>query len=473
MVCTSFSSEEHHLTPDLLAALHDVAPLTPPAFAELGRQIPLEWLDHALSLAPGFAKMRERKMPLDRALWLVIGMAIFADRAIHAVALHLRLALPGGGPGIQPGALPPARRRLGSEPLEALLDLTGKHWALASAAENRWRGLSLFAADGTCLRITDTATNEAEFGRPGSGDRSQAGYPQLRVVALAAVRSHLIAAANWGGLKEGEQTLLEPLLDTIPAQSLTILDRGFISWKLAHDIQAGSERHWMMRAKKGLSWTTVKKLGTGDELVELTTSSVSRKKHPELPKTLVARLVSYRIKGYRPQKLLTSLTDDSRFPRKELAGLYHERWEIELGYDEVKTHMLERNECLRSKTPDGVRQELAGLLVAYNLARQAMRTAAREIGVDPRRMSFRSALLCVRNFCVTAWLTSPGALPKMLIGLESDLSLLVLPERRSERRYARTVKIKMSNYARNRRRGSARKRVRKIAQKPAPPTSEP
>jgi hypothetical protein len=105
-----------------------------------------------------------------------------------------------------------------------------------------------------------------------------------------------------------------------------------------------------------------------------------------------------------------------------------------------------------------VYQEIAEILVAYNLARKPMLNAAAEVGVDPRRMSFRNALLSVRNFCVTAWMTSAGTLPKMLIGFESDLRLLVLPKRRSDRRYARTVKIKMSGFQRNRGRGSARRR---------------
>lgn len=451
------------MSPELLAALHDVAALTPLAFAELGKHIPIEWLEQVLQLAPGFAKMRERKMPLDRALWLLIGMAIFADRSIQAVVSHLRLALPGGSPGIDPSALPQARRRLGFAPLDALLDLTGQHWAIAAAAASRWRGLSLFASDGTCMRIPDTAANEAAFGRPGSGHRSKAGYPQARLVALMAVRSHLVVAANRGGLDQGEPTLIQPLLERIPDDSLTILDRGFISWKLAHDIRSqGRERHWLIRAKKNLTWKVLEKLGPGDVLVEIALRPALRREHPDLPATITARVVSYRVKGYRPQKLITSLVDARRFPKEELAGIYHERWEIELGYDELKTHMLERNEALRSKTPDGVRQEIAGVLVAYNLVRQAMLKAASEVGVDPRRMSFRNALLSVRNFCVTAWLTSPGSLPKLLIGLESDLRLLVLPERRSTRRYKRSVKIKMSNYQRNRRRGSARIRRRSL-----------
>lgn len=445
------------MSPELIAALHDVGALTPVAFAELGRSIPIEWLEHVIRLSPGFAKMRERKMPLDRVLWMIIGMAVFADRSIQAVVSHLRLALPGGTPGIDPSALPQARQRLGIAPLDALLNLTGQHWAIDAAAEFRWRGLSLFASDGTCMRIPDTAANEAAFGRPGSGHRSKAGYPQVRLVALMAVRSHLIVAANRGGLDQGEPTLIQPLLEQIPDDSLTILDRGFISWKLAHDIRSqGRQRHWLIRAKKNLTWNVIKKLGSGDELVEITLRPALRREHPELPETIQARVVSYCVKGYRPQKLITSLVDARRFPKKELAGIYHERWEIELGYDELKTHMLERNEALRSKTPDGVRQEVAGILVAYNLVRQAMFKAASEVGVDPRRMSFRNALLSVRNFCVTAWLTSPGSLPKQLVGLESDLRLLVLPERRSARRYKRLVKIKMSNYQRNYQRGSAK-----------------
>jgi hypothetical protein len=449
------------MSPELLAALYEVSALTPVAFAELGKHVPIEWLEAVLQLAPGYAKMRERKMPLDRVLWLIIGMAVFADRSIQAVASHLRLALPGGRPGINPSALPQARARLGAKPLEALLDLTGTQWATPAAAGSRWRGLSLFASDGSCLRIPDTASNEAEFGRPGSGKRSKAGYPQARVVALMAVRSHLIVAANRGGLDQGEQALFRPLIEKIPDYSLTILDRGFISWKLANDIQSqGRERHWLMRSKKNLKLRILKKLGSGDALVEITPSSKLRRAHPEIPAVMQARLVSYRVKGYRPQKLLTSLTDPEQFPREELASIYHERWEIELGYDEVKTHMLERSEALRSKTPQGVYQEIAGILVAYNLVREAMRRAACEVGVDARRISFRNALLSIRNFCVTAWMTSPGVLPKMLIGLESDLRLLVLPERRSERRYARTVKIKMSSFQRNKRRGSARKRSR-------------
>jgi len=194
----------------------------------------------------------------------------------------------------------------------------------------------------------------------------------------------------------------------------------------------------------------VKKLGPGDCLVEITPSPKVRRENPGMPETFLARAISYKVKGYRPQKLLTSMVDAEKYPAKEMAELYHQRWEIELGYDELKTHMLEREECLRSRKPEGVLQEIAGIGIAYNLVRIEMARVATELDLVPTRISFRHALVLIRNFCLSAWAASPGVLPRRLGGLDQDLRLLVLPERRSDRRYPRHVKIKMSNYKRNR-----------------------
>lgn len=187
-----------------------------------------------------------------------------------------------------------------------------------------------------------------------------------------------------------------------------------------------------------------------DYLVEITPSRQVRKKYPAMPETFQARVISYQIKGYRPQKLITSMLDSEKYPAKEMAELYHERWELEVGYDEIKTHMLEREESLRSRKPTGVLQEIAGMGIAYNLVRVEMARVSEQFKLPPTRLSFRHALVLIRNFCLAAWAASPGVLPRRLGGLEQDLRLLVLPERRSERRYPRHVKIKMSNYARNR-----------------------
>lgn len=435
--------------------LASVLAFTPEAFVSLGKHLCPEWVAEALcagECGEKFAQMRKRKLPVVQALWLVIGMALFRDRSIEAVAQHLSLVLPKAGAreGIAPSALPVARNRLGAEPMEHLFKLTGAAWGLAAADKDRWRGLSLMGIDGTCLRIADTPENEKAFGRPGSG-RSDSGYPQLRLVALMALRSHMLAGVNFGGINEGEMTLVEPLWQQVPDHSLSILDRGFLSWGALHQLHAsGTERHWQLRLKKNTTYRVVKKLGIGDELVEITTRSAARHEYPELPRTFLARVIAYKVKGYKPQKLITSMLDPEKYPASEMASLYHERWELELGYDELKTHMLEREEALRSRTPELVRQEVFGICIGFNLVRCEMARVARKLGIPPTRISFRNALLSIRNFCLWAWSTSPGALPKLFGTLERDLKLLVLPERRSARRYPRHVKIKMSNYARNR-----------------------
>ena len=158
----------------------------------------------------------------------------------------------------------------------------------------------------------------------------------------------------------------------------------------------------------------------------------------------------YQRPGFRPQTLLTSLLDPATYRAAEIAELYHERWELELGFDEIKTHTLEREEALRSRAPERVRQEVWGLAIAYNLVRLHMQQVAQRAGVAPTRISFRHALLLLRGFWqLTAWIASPGTLPRRLDDLHRELALLILPPRRP-RSYPRAVKIKMSSYPRSR-----------------------
>jgi hypothetical protein len=194
----------------------------------------------------------------------------------------------------------------------------------------------------------------------------------------------------------------------------------------------------------------VKRLGANDELVEILVSRQTRRTHPELPDPLLVRAVRYQRKGFRPQTLLTSLLDPAAYPAAEIAALYHERWELELGFDEIKTHALEREETLRSRAPERIRQEVWGLAIAYNLVRLHMQHVAQRRQLTPSRISFRHTLLLLRGFWqMTAWVALPGNLPRRLEDLHEEIALLVLPPRRP-RRYPRAVKIKMSNYPRSR-----------------------
>lgn len=443
------------MTALLKESLSDVLAFTPEAFAALGANIKSDWILEALAAGEAGARaaeLRRRKLPVDRALWLVIGMGLFRDRSIQEVVEHLDLAIARPGPrgGVAPSAIPQARERLGLEPVRHLFERTADPWAKRIANEDRWRGLSLWGLDGTCLRIADTPENEAAFGRPGS-KRSPSGYPQVRLVGLMALRARTLAGVSVGGWREGELTLVEPLWAKVPDCSLTLVDRGFLSWWPLYRLNTtGTDRHWMLRAKSNLKFKVVRKLGRGDHIVEFAASRKSRKEHPQMPEVFTARVIDYHVKGFRPQKLITSLVDSAKYPAKEVVELYHERWELEVGYDEIKTHMLEREEALRSRKPEGVRQEIAGICLAYNLVRVEMARVAAELHLPVARISFRHALVLIRNFSLSAWAASPGVLPRRLGGLSQDMRLLVLPERRPDRRYPRHVKIKMSAYLRNR-----------------------
>ena len=426
----------------------------PDHFEQFAAALDPAWIQQAL-ISTGKATVRRRKLPAEQAVWLVIGMGLFRDRSIHDVAHHLDLVLPDSMANTAPGSLTSsavvqARQRLGSEPLSELFRSTAEHWAVRAAGAQRWQGLAVYGIDGSTLRIADTPENESTFGRPGSS-RGCAAYPQLRLVALMALRAHLLAGLALGPYRTGEVTLAETLWDKIPDDSLTILDRGFLSFGLLHRLQTrGRSRHWLIRARAKLKWRVIRRLGANDHLVEITLSKQARRADPELPQTLQVRAVRYQRRGFRAQTLLTSLTDRQRYPAAEIVALYHERWELELAFDEIKTHTLEREESLRSRNPARVYQEVWGLAIGYNLVRLAMTRAAEQAGIPPLRLSYRHSLVLIRDFWLFAGITSgPGLLPRRLERLHRDLALLVLPPRRP-RRYPRAVKIKMSGYPRQR-----------------------
>ncbi len=232
--------------------------------------------------------------------------------------------------------------------------------------------------------------------------------------------------------------------------SLTIVDRGFLSARILLGIErGGSQRHWLTRAKSTLASTRIERFAVGDELIELNVSKEARQKDPSMPATWRMRAIRYQRRGFPPQVLLTSLLDPKRYPAAEIVALYHERWEIELGYNEVKRVMLAREESTRSKSPRGVAQELWGLGIAYNLVRYEAERVAADAGVSPTRISFVAALNFIESALRTWGTESAGRLPERLQRLREDLAHFVLPERR-ERSYPRAVKIKMSNYARKR-----------------------
>lgn len=416
--------------------------------------IEVGWIEEALS-ATGTASVRRRKFPAEQVIWLVLGMALYADRSIKAVVDHLGLVL-NGDRHLAPSALSKARYRLGPAPIEWLFERVAQEWS-GTPGLGDYKGLSVYGVDGTHIRVQDSDENFQHFGKPGGrAGAGDAGYPQLRLVALMNLSNRLLAAVKAGPIAASEQVLVKDLWAKIPDNSLTLADRGFNSYmSLLELVGDGSNRHFLFRLKSDVVYEELEELPDGTVRALLHPPEHLLKRDPELPGPIEVRIIAYQHPDGEPGRLATTLLDIKTYPAAELIELYHARWELELAFDELKTHMLERNECLRSKKPEGVYQELWGQLLVYNLVRREMLLTAEACELPAARMSFRSSMLWIRDFWTTAWMLSPGCVPRALADLRGELQGLINPPRRSERRYPRHVKIKMSNYARNRGRDRA------------------
>lgn len=343
---------------------HTAAVFEPKTLCGLREQLDPAWVLQALE-DTGTVTVRRRRLPAEEMIWVVIGMALLRDRPIVDVARMLEIGGQEGNKPLSEAAVFAARARLGKEPLAWLFSAAATAWAHKSAHDDRFCGLSLYGLDGTSVRVPDSEENASQFGYAKSV-RGESAYPLVRLVALMALRSHLLAAAAFGRYDKGEYTYAEPLWNELPRDSLCVVDRNFFSAALLlrlHD--PAKNKHWLIRTKERVQMRVIERFATGDALVELPVSPEARQKDASLPKAYVARVIDYQRKGFKPQKLLTSLTDSRRYPAEAVVALYHERWELELGYDEIKTDLLDRRESIRSKTPEGVEQELWGMLLAY------------------------------------------------------------------------------------------------------------
>ena len=400
--------------------------------------------------ATGTASVRRRKLPAERAVWLMLGMALLRDRSIQAVCDHLHLVLPdqGGKTVISSAGLVQARDRLGIAPLKHLFDAVVTRHGREQVDAHRWRGLAVLGIDGTTLRVPDSDENRSHFTLPSSGGHRESAYPQARVVGLMALGSHFLLDLKVGAYTESEESLSSGFDEQLPDHCVLMVDRGLLDYRRFYRHQKrGEERHWLVRAKSNLVWSVLEILGPNEVIAEVPFRRPARRSDPTLPRSMRIRVICYQLPGFKPQWLLTSMLDAERYPAAEIIELYHQRWELETGFDELHTHTLERLEALRSQTPDRIRQELFALAVVYNLVRLEMARVAGQLEVSPLRISYRTSLLLIRTLWLSAWVVAAGRLPQYLEQLTGDMALLVLPARRP-RSYPRAVKIKMTRYPR-------------------------
>jgi hypothetical protein len=289
-----------------------------------------------------------------------------------------------------------ARSRLGEAPLRRLYEVLAQPIATRATRGAWYRGRRLVSLDGSCLDVADTEANRAAFGGPGAS-RGASAFPQLRFVALVENGTHVLFGARLGRYAEGETTLAQAVLTALRPGMLCLADRRFFGhalWQAA--ASTGADLLW--RGKHNLRLPREAGLADGSYLTTVYPSDKDRRHRAG---GIRVRVVEYRLAGIADAaplyRLLTTLLDPVQAPAAELAALYHERWEVEVALAELKTQLRGAQLVLRSKTPELVRQEVWGLLLAHFAVRGLMHEAALKADEDPDRLSFSHAVRGVRR----------------------------------------------------------------------------
>jgi hypothetical protein len=366
----------------------------------IARAVPPEQVRQVLA-ETGKASERERDLPAQVMVYYAIALALYMGSSTREV---LRCLLEGlrwlwGAEAVKvagKSGISQARRRLGEAPLRRLYEVLVQPIA-TSASKGAWyRDWRLVSLDGSCLEVADTEANRSEFGLPGAS-RGASAFPQLRFAALVENGTHVLFGAYLGPYATGETTLARAVLAALRPGMLCLADRQFFGhalWLAARD--TGADLLW--RVKHNLRLPREMVLADGSYLTTVYPSDKDRRHRTG---GVRVRVVEYRLEGVAGAeplyRLVTTILDPANAPAAELAALYHERWEIEGALAELKTQLRGAQVVLRSKTPELVRQEFWGLLLAHFAVRGLMHEAALKADEDPDRLSFSHAVRVIRR----------------------------------------------------------------------------
>ena len=350
----------------------------------------------------GKSSIRERDLPAHVVMYYVIAQALFMQVSQREV---LRCLLEGVrwlfGPKVPikvtgKSGISQARSRLGWEPVKQLHDDIVEPIAVKKTRGAWYKNWKVVSLDGSTLDIADTQENQEAFGRPGAS-RGSSAYPQIRFVSLVENGTHVLFGTEMAGYSTGEITLTKSALKRLKPGMLCLADRNFLGYELWKQARAtGADLLW--RVKKHLRLEREKELPDGSYLSQIYPSERDWRKKVN---GIRVRVIEYTLEGVPDAeplyRLVTTILDHNEGPAEELAALYHERWEIETALDELKTHLRGAQIVLRSKTPDLVKQEFYGFMMAHFAVRGLMHEAALKADEDPDRLSFLHAVRVIRR----------------------------------------------------------------------------
>jgi hypothetical protein len=359
----------------------------------------------------GRTNKRNRRLPASLIVYYVIAMALFMQQNSKEV---LRCLLNGlrnayGHEHIKipcKAAISKARSRLSYEPLKVLYETYVTPIAQPSSKGAWYKQWRIVCLDGSTLEIPDEKTNKEVFSTPSTFNNYYP-FPQIRFVSLVEAGTHVLFGAQMSGYKTGEIALAQQVINKLNQTMLCIADRGIFSyslWKQACDL--GAALLW--RARRDIILPIEKVLSDGSYLSTFSTYRMKRKNESKR-----VRVIEYLITGIENKepslyRLVTTILDPHLAPADELAQLYQERWEIENAFDELKTHLRGKGVCLRSKTPNLIKQEFYGLMLAHFTVRRLIHKAALYIDEDPDQLSFTHSLQVIRRNLLQAKAFSPS-----------------------------------------------------------------
>ena len=407
-------------------------------------------------------RQRKSKLPPVLTVWIVLALCLRREISYKNILSWLLSGLRSSGlevprDPVAEGAITHARRRLGVDVLRDLFYATRDS---ASELAADFHGFVSLAADGTTMDMPDTAENSKRFGKP-SGRGGKAAFPQTRVVAMVATAVHAIVDIAFGpyvGKGTAERKLAIPLiLKNAHDGILLLLDKGFYGFDLLETILRRNAAFIVAvpdfvkltpirnsRRPDGsyLAWIAAKVEDPGGPRPD------GRKRWKPVQRKV--RVIEYQIPGFRRRRIATSLVDLA-ISAGEIVRHYHRRWEIEIAYDEIKTHQCARRkgQCqtvLRSKRPELVEQEIYSMVTVYNLLRNLINEAARKHEVNPLSISFVDAVQAMLDAIPLMSAAPAHRLRAIYDQLLEDITACRMKCWRRPRAYPRVVKVKMSNF---------------------------
>lgn len=408
---------------------------------------PIELVERVIEEC-GRKEKRVRLLPAWLVVYSLLMLCLNPDANYQEVLQRMGSGGSAGGRWRVPNksALIQARAKLGWEVMEQLFRALAAPLASMGTKGCFWRGLRVMAIDGTTLEVANTPANEGAFGGPSSTGKQRAGNPQIRVAALTECGTHAVVDASLSWYKEDELRLVSRFAPSVNPQMLLLGDRKMASTKFwTLHTQQGAQL--LCRAPRTVATKLTKDLGDGSYL-----AIISRKEQGRRLKIRV-RVVEYAVQGSSEiYRLVTSLLDPSSAPAEELAHLYHERWEIEGTFDELKTHQRGSGSVLRSQCPQGVRQEFWAHLILHGIVRKLAYKASRTVAdPDPDRISFMASLQIVRRSATSAAARVAHMLHRMLKLALHELAQLRLLVTRRHRQCPRVVGHQQPRYPSRRR----------------------